>query len=142
MKTEGAPRVITIVVKGGNHFDVHEGEGYADHLCWDEMLGCVAELTHPTLCAGRARYFQTAAERDTRAAAQAAHREERDAFRSRIAAERAALPTVELRALHYYVEQHGERAALLDDELLPIESQPDDIQQAMRQLAPFLSSTT
>jgi len=48
-------RTITIVCHGGNHFDVFEGERYADHLCWDEMLGQVAELTHPSINRGRYR---------------------------------------------------------------------------------------
>ncbi len=49
-----ATRTITIVVHDGNHFDVHEGERYCDRLCWDEMLGTIAELTHPRI--GEARY--------------------------------------------------------------------------------------
>jgi hypothetical protein len=48
------PRIITIVCHGGNHFDVHEGEAYADRLCWDEMLGQIASMTHPAI--NNARY--------------------------------------------------------------------------------------
>ena len=47
-------RVITIVCRGGNDFDVHEGEAYSGLLCWDEMLGQIASLTHPQI--NRARY--------------------------------------------------------------------------------------
>lgn len=47
-------RTITIVVHEGNRCDVHEGERYHEGLCWDEMLGTIAELTHPAL--GKARY--------------------------------------------------------------------------------------
>ncbi len=47
-------RVITIEVFGGNDYTIREGEHYCDRLCWDEMLGTVAELTHPQI--GKARY--------------------------------------------------------------------------------------
>lgn len=50
-----APRTITIVCKDGNHFDVHEGERYSDRLCWEEMLGQIATLTHPSINAPRFR---------------------------------------------------------------------------------------
>lgn len=46
-------RTITIIVKDGNHFDVHEGELYSDRLCWEEMLGQIATLTHPSISAPR-----------------------------------------------------------------------------------------
>lgn len=39
-------RVITIVVNDAG-FHVHEGEAFAHHLCWDEMLGQIAALTIP-----------------------------------------------------------------------------------------------
>jgi hypothetical protein len=66
-----APREIRIVVDGGNKFDVFEGERHTDDLTWDEMLGTIAELTHPRI--GGCRYrMQTPAEwqaeRDRRAA--------------------------------------------------------------------------
>lgn len=48
------PRTITIVCHGANYFDVFEGESYTDHLCWDEMLGQIAQLTHPKI--GEPRY--------------------------------------------------------------------------------------
>lgn len=48
------PRIITIVAAADNHFTIHEGERYCPGLCWDEMLGSIAELTHPAI--GGARY--------------------------------------------------------------------------------------
>ncbi len=42
-------RTITIVMhddQGSRFYDVFEGERYADHLAWDEMLGEIASLTH------------------------------------------------------------------------------------------------
>lgn len=47
-------RIITIVARSSNDFDIHEGERYTPRLCWDEMLGAIAELTHPSL--SRSRY--------------------------------------------------------------------------------------
>lgn len=47
-------RIITIVCRASNDFDIFEGESYVSRLCWDEMLGSVAELTHPRI--GAARY--------------------------------------------------------------------------------------
>lgn len=47
-------RVIAIEIHGPNDFTVRELERYQDHLCWDEMLGTIAELTHPRI--GQARY--------------------------------------------------------------------------------------
>lgn len=52
-----ATRTITIVCRGPNDFDVFEGEAFTDRLCWDEMLGQIAELTHPAI--GKARYGMT-----------------------------------------------------------------------------------
>ncbi|MGE4243674.1 hypothetical protein [Ramlibacter sp.] len=51
--TRAKPRIITIVVRDGNHFDVHEGEKYSDRLCWEEMLGQVVTLTHSSIKAPR-----------------------------------------------------------------------------------------
>lgn len=47
-------RTVTIEIRSGNNFTVREGERYVDRLCWDEMLGAIAELTHPRV--GNARY--------------------------------------------------------------------------------------
>lgn len=47
------PRVITIIVHKENHFDVFEGERYSDYLCWDEMLGQIAQMTHPAIAEPR-----------------------------------------------------------------------------------------
>lgn len=46
-------RTITIVCQASGAFDVFEGERYQSHLCWDEMLGLVAELTHPKIVVPR-----------------------------------------------------------------------------------------
>lgn len=77
-----APRIITIVVKGGNHFDVHEGERYADHLCWEEMLGQIATITHPMIDAPRFRMTTPEEEfaRRERWAGVSARRDEERAF--------------------------------------------------------------
>ncbi|MFM0101958.1 hypothetical protein PQR01_00220 [Paraburkholderia rhynchosiae] len=54
-------RAVTIEIDDGNNFTVREGERFADGLCWDEMLGTIAELTHPKI--GDARYaMRTATE--------------------------------------------------------------------------------
>lgn len=70
-------RVITIYARGPNDFDVQEGERICDRLCWDEMLGQVASLTHPDIT--RARYHMLTPEERTereerRAASVAAYR--------------------------------------------------------------------
>ncbi|AET91059.1 hypothetical protein BYI23_B004520 [Burkholderia sp. YI23] len=46
-------RVLVIEINGGNSFTLHEGDRYHDELCWDELLGMVAEMTHPRLGDGR-----------------------------------------------------------------------------------------
>lgn len=48
-------RRIEIQVVDGNTFNVVEGDRMADSLCWDEMLGQVAELTHPKIASARYR---------------------------------------------------------------------------------------
>lgn len=45
-------RTITITIRDGT-IDVHENGRRAGGLGWDEMLGCVAELTHPKVGATR-----------------------------------------------------------------------------------------
>lgn len=61
-------RVIAIEIHGPNDFTVRELDRYCGELCWDEMLGTVAELTHPRI--GNAYYrMQTRdehAERESR----------------------------------------------------------------------------
>ncbi len=42
-------RTITIEIVDSSDFTVKEGARYADKLTWDEMLGTIAELTHPSL---------------------------------------------------------------------------------------------
>lgn len=62
------PRAITIYCVGSNSYTVQEGEALCDRLCWDEMLGTIAELTHPRI--GVARYrMQTVEEREAEEAA-------------------------------------------------------------------------
>lgn len=68
-------RTITIVCRGGNDYDVFEGENYCDRLCWDEMLGTIAELTHPKI--GSASYRMVDADQ---------HQAERERHRVRIEA--------------------------------------------------------
>jgi hypothetical protein len=46
-------RTITIVCHERGCFDVQEGEKVCDGLAWDEMLGTIAELTHPKIGSGR-----------------------------------------------------------------------------------------
>lgn len=55
-------RVIVIEIAGGDVGDycVREGDRYCDRLCWDEMLGTIAELTHPKL--GVSHYRMVTAE--------------------------------------------------------------------------------
>lgn len=47
-------RVIAIEIHGPNDYTVRELDRACPHLCWDEMLGTIAELTHPKI--GEARY--------------------------------------------------------------------------------------
>ncbi len=47
-------RTIVIEVMDSDNFTVKEGDRYCDKLIWDEMLGTIAELTHPKI--GTARY--------------------------------------------------------------------------------------
>lgn len=54
-------RTITIEIYEGGYLDVREGDRFCNGLTWDEVLGTVAELTHPKI--GQARYrMQTAEE--------------------------------------------------------------------------------
>lgn len=46
-------KTITIECHDKNDFTVREGDRYVDRLCWEEMLGQVAEMTHPMINAGR-----------------------------------------------------------------------------------------
>lgn len=45
------PRIITIIARDNSNgdFDIHEGEKVITRLAWDEMLGTIAVITHPTL---------------------------------------------------------------------------------------------
>lgn len=56
-------RTITIEIAddgGSGDYLVREDDRYCDRLCWDEMLGTIAELTHPKI--GVARYRMLTAE--------------------------------------------------------------------------------
>ncbi len=59
-------RTITIEIHddgASGDYTVREGDRYCPKLCWDEMLGTIAELTHPRI--GQARYrMLTAAEHE------------------------------------------------------------------------------
>lgn len=75
-------RTITVEIHEDNSFTVREGDSYCPDLCWDEMLGTIAELTHPRL--GSARYRMLSAsqhashqrKREERMEALAAHQRE------------------------------------------------------------------
>ncbi len=47
-------RTITIEIDDDNMFTIREADRSCPHLCWDEMLGSIAELTHPRI--GNMRY--------------------------------------------------------------------------------------
>ena len=51
---------ITIEVHGANDFTVRIGARYADRMTWEEMLGQIAELTHPRI--DRARFVMLTTE--------------------------------------------------------------------------------
>lgn len=54
-------RTITIEISAeDNMFTVRDGDRWCPKLCWDEMLGTIAELTHPRI--GEARYRMGTAE--------------------------------------------------------------------------------
>ena len=44
-------RKITLTFSDG--WKIQEGDKYVDRLCWDEMLGAIAELTHERIGATR-----------------------------------------------------------------------------------------
>jgi hypothetical protein len=46
-------RTVTVTFDNGKGYRVSEGDGYHDQLTWDEMLGQIAELTHPRVKVGR-----------------------------------------------------------------------------------------
>lgn len=54
------PRTIVININGWNDFSITEGNRSVDRLCWDEMLGSIAEITHHEL--GKTRYPMRTAE--------------------------------------------------------------------------------
>lgn len=42
-------RTITITMRDGNDFDVAEDDRSVTRLCWDEMVGQIASMTHPMI---------------------------------------------------------------------------------------------
>jgi hypothetical protein len=46
---------ISITAEGANEFTVRIGERYHAKMTWEEMLGQVAELTHPKIDKARFR---------------------------------------------------------------------------------------
>lgn len=53
-------QTITIEFSDDSAFTVRQGDRYVTQLCWDEMLGTVAELSHPKI--GDCRYRMQTAE--------------------------------------------------------------------------------
>jgi hypothetical protein len=119
-------RAPIIIYRGasGGLFHVHQGERYADMLCWDEMLGQVATLTHAQIATPRYDML-TPDEYADRAARAAARREA-----SRLTLE-AVTPLDEWRELVKWSGKRGGEA----DQLLPIEQQSAPVQYAMRLIA-------
>jgi hypothetical protein len=70
-------RTITIEIDDSGQIDVREGDRYCNGLGWDEMLGTIAELTHPRI--GSARYAMRTAE-------------EWEAWRERITVRKSEMP--------------------------------------------------
>jgi hypothetical protein len=42
-------RKITLTLSKGDSWKIQEGDKYVDWLGWDEMLGSIAQLTHPKI---------------------------------------------------------------------------------------------
>lgn len=57
--TDSAPKRVIVIEVRVNGFTVREGDKFCPELCWDEMLGSIAELTHPRIGACRYRMFTT-----------------------------------------------------------------------------------
>lgn len=56
-------RVLHVYIVGDNNFTIIDDAGnLADRLCWDEMVGSIAESTHPLVGLNRARYMMTPTE--------------------------------------------------------------------------------
>jgi hypothetical protein len=111
-------------------FHVHQGERYADMLCWDEMLGQVATLTHVQIATPRYDMLtpdEYAARRDRAAARRAAQQ----------ITLLAPTPLDEWRELVKWAGKRGGEA----DELLPIEQQSAPVQHAMRLISGYGRAT-
>ena len=53
-------RTITIEIVEDNNITIREGDTFCDRLTRDEMLGSVAELTHPKIGVSRFRLMDEA----------------------------------------------------------------------------------
>lgn len=53
--TDQTQTTISITAEGANEFTVRVGDRYHAKMTWEEMLGQVAELTHPKI--DRARFW-------------------------------------------------------------------------------------
>jgi hypothetical protein len=43
------PRILQVVIVEGRWFDIYDGESMCRQLGWDEFLGAIAVITHPSL---------------------------------------------------------------------------------------------
>lgn len=125
-------RAITIYcgTRGTGLFHVHEGERYTGDLCWDEMLGEIAQLTHPEI--GHTRYGMGTPE---------AHQEKEAHRREQMARRRAEEPAPGHAALEVVIREFGCRGGP-DDALLPLHLQPTLVREAMQALRPIALSFT
>jgi len=118
------PRTITIVAKdnGRGLFDVHEGERYVTHLCWDELLGTIARLTHPKLQGEPSYGMGTSEEWLARQDRQQARRRQ-----TALLDPKPALQYALQRMLHWHVH----RDSRADDKPLPFEQQPAEVRRSI-----------
>lgn len=141
-------RQILIVQRDSGNFALHEGERYVTDLNFDEMLGCVARMTHRPRYDDQGPYGMDYPEGHQRRGELRAQRQrERDA---RIAAElqrdtttvmasidplKAAVASSELAtALWRLVRWNGNRHSDHSDELMPPRLQAPEIRTAMELL--------
>lgn len=117
-------RTITIVCgKGHGLFAVHEGEAYVTHLTWDEMLGEIAQLTHPRIC--ESRYGMATPEE---------HIERSRLTQERMKFHRASdVRAMQLSSLEELVRWQVKRGGR-GDRPLPLEEQPQEVRRAIERL--------
>jgi hypothetical protein len=121
---------ITIYMRPQGLYHVHIGDCYADMLTWDEMLGEVAQLTHPEI--RHPRYGETVDQHMERRARSAAKRREPELP---LSAPEASIEQQLIDALQVQVNLHGIRDVHGNDALLPPERQDPEVADAMRLLA-------